>query len=235
MSILGALFRSADAMGRLSDGARTRTFIFDFSSQEESKKFALMVWIQVLFSVYIAWFVLMGPTGLWGSGVALPRGSADSAPASCRFPTVAYAIHCGIMAAVGSVGMLLPGVRGLLANQHGALWDLVWNHHRDALLTNPAATEQQSIRNVRERLFDSLAMLQPMADWGPIAGAVLTLCHVIAVWVAPMGPLNLAINTIRCGDRVLGWVLLAVFGPFTVLYIVIYHFARKAAFPLLLK
>ena len=68
----------AIATGRQSAGARTR-FLSMFNLQDEAKKLAV---IQILFAVCIACFVLIAPTGIWGSGIALPRGSADSAPAS---------------------------------------------------------------------------------------------------------------------------------------------------------
>ena len=53
------------------------------------------------------------------------------------------------MAALGSVGVLLPGVRTLLSNQHEALSGLVWAHRKRAMRTNPAATEQDSILFLR--------------------------------------------------------------------------------------
>ena len=73
-------------------------------------------------------------------------------------------------------------------------------------------------------------MLQPMADWGTIAGAALTLCQVVVVYMAPLAPVYLAVHTTRSEHQVLGWILMAMFVPFAVLYIGIDHLAQKEAF-----
>ena len=224
MDFWGAVYRLLAARG-IGDAPGARRDICNFAYQRKS---AMAERLHDLFLMNVYWLAGMVPTAIWGSGLACPPGSTDSAPASCAGRRVAYAIHLVLMGIVGcAVASSLLG-QWMLSYWHAALWRVVRAHHREARHADPAATEQQSILHVQSSMRDNPAMLLWLDERGTIAGALSTVCKVPLQYVAPLFPLNLLIHTIVFGDQFMGWILLPFIVPICAMYTLFAHLILKS-------